>query len=33
MLAEIAGDYDSPWRAMHAVAEKLEVGSVGTVRK
>lgn len=33
MVAEIAGDYDSPWPAMGAVAKKLGVGSAETVRK
>jgi transposase len=33
MVAEIVGDYDSPWAAMNAVAEKLGVGTGETVRK
>ena len=33
MVAEIAGDYESPWAAMNAVAEKLEVGTGKTARK
>ncbi|MFE7203597.1 transposase, partial [Pseudonocardia alni] len=33
MVAEVADDYDSPWAAMNAVAEKLGVGTGETVRK
>ena len=33
MVAEIAGDFDSLWAAMNAVAEKLGVGTGETVRK
>jgi transposase-like protein len=33
MVAEIAGDYESPWAVMNAVAEKLGVGTGETVRK
>jgi transposase len=33
MVAEVAADYDSPWAAMNAVAEKLGVGTGETVRK
>jgi transposase len=33
MVAEVQGDYDSPWAAMNAVAEKLGVGTGETVRK
>jgi len=32
MVGEIAGDYESPWQAMRAVAEKLGIGSTETVR-
>ena len=33
MVAEIQSDYDSPWSAMNAVAEKLGIGTGETVRK
>lgn len=33
MVAEVAPDYDSPWAAMNAVAEKLGIGTTETVRK
>jgi transposase len=33
MVAEVQADYDSPWAAMNAVAEKLGVGTGETVRK
>ena len=33
MVAEVTPDYDSPWAAMNAVAEKLGVGTGETVRK
>jgi transposase len=33
MVAEVAGDYDSPWSAMNALAEKLGVGTGETVLK
>lgn len=33
MVAEVADDYDSPWAAMNAVAEKFGVGTGETVRK
>jgi transposase len=33
MVAEVLPDYDSPWAAMNAVAEKLGVGTGETVRK
>jgi transposase len=33
MVAEVQADYDSPWAAMNAVAEKLGVGTGETVGK
>jgi transposase len=33
MVAEVRADYESPWAAMNAVAEKLGVGTGETVRK
>ncbi len=33
MAAEVQADYDSPWAAMNAVADKLGVGTGETVRK
>ncbi|MBW0100907.1 IS3 family transposase [Pseudonocardia sp. KRD291] len=33
MVAEVQADYESPWAAMNAVAEKLGVGTGETVRK
>lgn len=33
MVAEVQDDYDSPWSAMNAVAEKLGIGAGETVRK
>ena len=33
MVAEVRADYESPWAAMHAVAEKLGIGTTETVRK
>jgi len=33
MVAEVQADYDSPWAAMNAVADKLGVGTGETVRK
>ena len=32
MVGEIEADYESPWQAMRAVAEKLGIGSTETVR-
>jgi transposase len=33
MVAEVRADYESPWAAMNAVAEKLGIGTTETVRK
>lgn len=33
MVAEVRADYESPWAAMNAVAEKLGIGTGETVRK
>ena len=33
MVAEVRADYDSPWAAMNAVAQKLGIGTTETVRK
>ncbi len=33
MVAEVTPNYDSPWAAMGAVAQKLGVGTAETVRK
>jgi transposase len=33
MVAEVRADYESPWAAMNAVAQKLGVGTGETVRK
>ena len=33
MVTEVTPDYDSPWAAMNAVAQKLGVGTGETVRK